>query len=177
MTAGSSSASGGMMSDPVGGLALDFDIPWDKLDAYSRVMEQEDRGNTASLRPSLRWSAPEWNWVHMLKHIDMEMVCKYIVLFPTGTLMICLADLSYWELILNIQGRSIPAHHIWNLAPSSGRSTSSLPSSTKDVWPLSYNRLPRQKHRYLLEGTRCKHYRFKNTFFLGSTRKASTKFL
>jgi hypothetical protein len=53
-----------------------LDIPWARLDAYSAETEQIRLNNTVFIEPQLQNSAPEWNWWYMLKHIDLETVCK-----------------------------------------------------------------------------------------------------
>ncbi|KAH7073583.1 hypothetical protein BKA63DRAFT_36278 [Paraphoma chrysanthemicola] len=57
---------------PIGGSPLDFDIRWDLLDAYSTEMEQFRGQDLVYLEPELRDSAPEWNWLHMLKRINLK---------------------------------------------------------------------------------------------------------
>ncbi|ORY07136.1 hypothetical protein BCR34DRAFT_28320 [Clohesyomyces aquaticus] len=60
---------------PVGGEPLDFDIPWDKLDAYSAVIEL---GGQSGLRQpdeiGLTAGAPEWNWWDMLNTLKLDLV-------------------------------------------------------------------------------------------------------
>ncbi|KAF2826500.1 hypothetical protein CC86DRAFT_406762 [Ophiobolus disseminans] len=58
-------------SNPIGGSALDFDIPWERLDAYSAEMERQRS------EPQLH-SAPEWNWWFMLKHMNLQSVWPVI---------------------------------------------------------------------------------------------------
>lgn len=66
------------ISSPVGGQTLDFNIPWDKLDAYSEVVEREQRERAVYGSVALgAESAPEWNWWYMLKHLDLKFVCEY----------------------------------------------------------------------------------------------------
>jgi hypothetical protein len=66
------------LCSPVGGQILDFDIPWDKLDAYSETMKQKQRDYTMSGSSSrCRNSAPEWNWWYMLKELDLNFICEY----------------------------------------------------------------------------------------------------
>jgi hypothetical protein len=62
--------------DPTGGEELDLNIPWDKLDAYSDLVEKERRDSVGSAETLMPQSAPEWNWWDMLKHTDMNMSCK-----------------------------------------------------------------------------------------------------
>lgn len=62
--------------NPIGGSRLEFDIPWDRLDAYSAEMEQQRREDIVFLEPQLINCAPEWNWWLMLKRIDLKTVCK-----------------------------------------------------------------------------------------------------
>ncbi|KAF2033408.1 hypothetical protein EK21DRAFT_86217 [Setomelanomma holmii] len=59
-------------STPIGGSPLDFDIRWDLLYAYSAEVEQLRGEDLVYLEPKLRGSAPEWNWFHMLKRIDLK---------------------------------------------------------------------------------------------------------
>ncbi|KAF1964852.1 hypothetical protein BU23DRAFT_604551 [Bimuria novae-zelandiae CBS 107.79] len=60
---------------PVGGHALDFDIPWDTLDEYSNQVERDKReGGVCADRSQCKNSAPEWNWWHMLKHLNLKFV-------------------------------------------------------------------------------------------------------
>lgn len=68
--------------DPVGGSGLDFDIPWDKLDAYSEGVERERRDNVVFVDDQLVGSAPEWNWWYMLKRLELKNICKYPVARP-----------------------------------------------------------------------------------------------
>ena len=63
--------------NPIGGSRLDFDIPWDRLDAYSAEMEQQRREDVIFFEPQLYNSAPEWNWWYMLKRIDLKSVCEW----------------------------------------------------------------------------------------------------
>lgn len=65
------------LPSPQGGQALDFDISWDKLDAYSAKVEEERRGNTMLDEAELTKGAPEWNWWDMLKEIQIDVICKY----------------------------------------------------------------------------------------------------
>ncbi|KAF2710769.1 hypothetical protein K504DRAFT_465825 [Pleomassaria siparia CBS 279.74] len=61
-------------SSPQGGEALGFDIPWDKLDAYSDAAQRQS-GSALTQENELK-GAPEWNWWDMLKEMDMDMICK-----------------------------------------------------------------------------------------------------
>lgn len=61
---------------PIGGEELVFDIPWEKLDAYSEATERERRDSVVSVETPMAQSASEWNWWDMLKHTDMNMSCK-----------------------------------------------------------------------------------------------------
>lgn len=61
---------------PIGGEELDFEIPWEELDAYSEMIERERRDSVVSTNAAMAKSAPEWNWWDMLKHIDFNMACK-----------------------------------------------------------------------------------------------------
>jgi hypothetical protein len=66
------------MTSPVGGEALDFDIPWGKLDAFSEAVEREKQTDSVFDRdPLCENSAPEWNWWCMLKHLDLQFACEY----------------------------------------------------------------------------------------------------
>tara|TARA_R110002003_G_scaffold1048_16_gene22284 strand:- start:2236 stop:2958 length:723 start_codon:yes stop_codon:yes gene_type:complete len=60
---------------PIGGSPLNFDIRWDLLDSYSAEMEQLRGEDLVYLEPELRGSAPEWNWFHMLKRINLTNCC------------------------------------------------------------------------------------------------------
>jgi hypothetical protein len=67
----------------VGGYALDLDIPWDKLDAYSEARSRETTDNNVSSSGLLcDNSAPEWNWWCMLKCIDLKFACKCFCSVP-----------------------------------------------------------------------------------------------
>ncbi|KAJ4347832.1 uncharacterized protein N0V89_009202 [Didymosphaeria variabile] len=46
-----------------------YSIPWEKLDAYSKAVETQRGDGT----PSMKGSAPEWNWWEMLNHIDLDL--------------------------------------------------------------------------------------------------------
>lgn len=61
---------------PVGGSPLDFNIPWDRLDAYSEVVERERRESVVFVDTDLYGSAPEWNWWYMLKAVQLDVMCK-----------------------------------------------------------------------------------------------------
>lgn len=61
---------------PIGGQKLTFDIPWDRLDAYSAEIEQERRNSLVYVEPPLHNSVCEWNWWFMLKRIDLKSVCE-----------------------------------------------------------------------------------------------------
>lgn len=63
-------------TDHIGGSKLDFDIPWEKLDAYSAEMEQQRRADAVVVERHLQNSAPEWNWWYMLKEINLQTVCE-----------------------------------------------------------------------------------------------------
>ena len=65
------------ISSPVGGQTLDFDIPWNSLDAYSEARGEERADLRFDGDPLFEISAPEWNWWHMLKHLDLKFVCEY----------------------------------------------------------------------------------------------------
>jgi hypothetical protein len=62
---------------PIGGAPLDFDIPWDRLDAYSAEIEQQQLDSMVFVGSELQDSAPEWNWWGMLSRIDFEILCKW----------------------------------------------------------------------------------------------------
>ncbi|KAH8716997.1 hypothetical protein GQ44DRAFT_398883 [Phaeosphaeriaceae sp. PMI808] len=66
----------GAAPNPVGGSALNFDIPWDHLDMFSLEMEQLRRDNNPFLEPQLRNTAPEWNWYAMLKRTELKPDCE-----------------------------------------------------------------------------------------------------
>jgi hypothetical protein len=72
----SSMAYQGATPNPIGGSALDFDIPWQKLDAYSTKMEQQRRDDVVFVESQLLNSAPEWNWWLMLKHMNLQTICE-----------------------------------------------------------------------------------------------------
>ncbi|KAJ4289820.1 hypothetical protein N0V90_011151 [Kalmusia sp. IMI 367209] len=57
-------------ASPIGGEKLELDIPWDKLDACSEIIEAQSRG---VVNLPMSESAPEWNWWDMLKHIDLNL--------------------------------------------------------------------------------------------------------
>lgn len=61
---------------PIGGGPLSFDIPWERLDAYSAEVEQERNSNVVFVEAQLHNSAPEWNWSSMLERIDLKLICK-----------------------------------------------------------------------------------------------------
>ena len=82
----------GSTPNPIGGSALDFDIPWDRLDAYSAEMEQQRSGNVVFVEPQLDNSAPEWNWWYMLKRMDLKPICQYATY--TRTMKIILTSLT-----------------------------------------------------------------------------------
>jgi hypothetical protein len=65
-------------SNPIGGSPLDFDIPWDRLDAYSAEIEQQRRDNVVFVEPQLYNAAPEWNWWYMLKQTKLTPICEYL---------------------------------------------------------------------------------------------------
>jgi hypothetical protein len=60
----------------IGGFPLEFDIPWDRLDSFSAEMEQHQHDDIVNVKSQLHNAAPEWNWWHMLKRIDLKQVCK-----------------------------------------------------------------------------------------------------
>lgn len=74
-------SSGGTTLDPTFGSPLEFDIPWDRLDAFSAEYERE-RSDNAVFEPPLNGSAPDWNWRDMLLRMDVKMLCKYMVTRP-----------------------------------------------------------------------------------------------
>lgn len=57
----------------VGETSMGYDIPWNKLDAFSDNLEKHEGGKVATMPES----APEWNWWDMLKHIDLNLSCTY----------------------------------------------------------------------------------------------------
>jgi hypothetical protein len=59
-----------------GGSPLDLDIPWARLDAFSAEMEQQRQDSHGWVDDELQNSAPEWNWFHMLKRIELTTICK-----------------------------------------------------------------------------------------------------
>jgi len=64
---------------PIRGDKLEIGIPWEKLDAYSAMSEQERDSHLASGScPDMPHSASEWNWWDMLKHTDMNLSCKWV---------------------------------------------------------------------------------------------------
>lgn len=78
MAGPSESASAGSPApvSPIGGEELELDISWEKLDAYSEIVDRERRENLLSTNVPMDRSAPEWNWWDMLKHIDLNLACK-----------------------------------------------------------------------------------------------------
>lgn len=68
---------------PQGGEAFDFEIAWDKLDAYSQKVEDEKRANAMLGENTLTKGAPEWNWWDMLKEVQIDMICKCCFLMLT----------------------------------------------------------------------------------------------
>jgi hypothetical protein len=70
---------------PQGGEALDFEIAWDKLDAFSQKIEDGQRETVMLDESALTKGAPEWNWWDMLKEVQMDLVCEYCaIFFPAG---------------------------------------------------------------------------------------------
>jgi hypothetical protein len=65
---------------PQGGEALDFEIAWDKLDAYSQRVEDEQSAKAMLDGNTLTQGAPEWNWWDMLKEVQINMICKFCFL-------------------------------------------------------------------------------------------------
>ncbi|KAF2471193.1 uncharacterized protein BDR25DRAFT_313817 [Lindgomyces ingoldianus] len=60
---------------PQGGEQLEFDVPWDKLDAYSAAVEQgRQSGGYMQGDGGLTAGAPEWNWWDMLNTLKMDLV-------------------------------------------------------------------------------------------------------
>ncbi|KAJ4369656.1 hypothetical protein N0V83_005418 [Neocucurbitaria cava] len=59
-------------TSPVGGQSLGFDIPWGKLDAYSKRNDIERQEGVVFVENQLRGSAPEWNWWYMLQEIELK---------------------------------------------------------------------------------------------------------
>jgi hypothetical protein len=72
------SSTGGAPSDPTVSSPLEFNIPWDRLDAYSAEFEREQSERAAFFELPLYASAPEWNWQDMLERLDMKILCKYL---------------------------------------------------------------------------------------------------
>jgi hypothetical protein len=70
---------GGMAKSPSpqGGEALDFEIAWDKLDAYSQKVEDDQRETVMLDGNALTKGAPEWNWWDMLREVQIDLVCEY----------------------------------------------------------------------------------------------------
>lgn len=63
---------------PQGGEQLDLNLPWDRLDAYSDLVEQQRGGSPVQGPGGLTKCAPEWNWWDMLSHVKIDTVCMYI---------------------------------------------------------------------------------------------------
>lgn len=61
---------------PIGGSPLDFNIPWDRIDAYSEAIEKERRASVVFVDTDLYGCAPEWNWWYMLKTLQIDVMCK-----------------------------------------------------------------------------------------------------
>ncbi|KAF2729876.1 hypothetical protein EJ04DRAFT_58091 [Polyplosphaeria fusca] len=59
---------------PQGGENLEFDIPWDRLDAYSEVVERQKQESIHSDDGVLTKGAPEWNWWDMLRNSQLSMI-------------------------------------------------------------------------------------------------------
>jgi hypothetical protein len=64
------------MPNPIGGSPSAVNIPWDLLDAYSMQMEQQHCDRTGFILSELHNTAPEWNWHHMLKHLNLTSICE-----------------------------------------------------------------------------------------------------
>jgi hypothetical protein len=65
-------------TNPIGGSSIDYDISWDALDGYSAEIKQQLRNSTGYVEPILKNAAPEWNWRHMLKRINLTSACKFL---------------------------------------------------------------------------------------------------
>ncbi|KAF2183869.1 hypothetical protein K469DRAFT_710248 [Zopfia rhizophila CBS 207.26] len=59
---------------PLAGEHLDFDIPWEKLDAFSEATEHGRRNDIGQGFDKLTAGAPEWNWWDMLNHLKLDFV-------------------------------------------------------------------------------------------------------
>jgi hypothetical protein len=98
------------MPNPVGGSLPKVNIPWDQLDAYSRQMEQHQRDSAGFVFNGLRNAAPEWNWYHMLRHLNLTSICEWAdtqlspLSFPHA-----LGTCS-WHMLTSI----LRAYHCWN---------------------------------------------------------------
>jgi hypothetical protein len=64
---------------PIGGNPLDVDIPWARLDAYSVEAEQQRYDSRFPIDDVLHNAAPEWNWYHMLKQVNLTTICKPLI--------------------------------------------------------------------------------------------------
>ncbi|KAF2119142.1 hypothetical protein BDV96DRAFT_596911 [Lophiotrema nucula] len=61
---------------PQGGEELDIKIPWEQLDAFSAVCEQQRHNAMAEDDAGVTYGAPEWNWWDMLHNTKLDMTCK-----------------------------------------------------------------------------------------------------
>ncbi|KAF2267582.1 hypothetical protein CC78DRAFT_541535 [Lojkania enalia] len=59
---------------PQGGEELQFDIPWDRLDAYSQAIEQRHQAMLVGEGEGPSQGAPEWNWWDMLNNTQLNLV-------------------------------------------------------------------------------------------------------
>ncbi len=66
--------------NPIGGGPLEFNIPWDKLDAFSSEIEMNQPEKHSENQ--LYGSACEWNWGCMLNSVQPELLCKHSSCLP-----------------------------------------------------------------------------------------------
>lgn len=79
------------------GTQMEFNVPWEKLDAYSDAIEGQLGNSLAIGIPGLTKGATEWNWWDMLNHLKMELICEYLFIDIAPSRKFILQVMQIWS--------------------------------------------------------------------------------
>ncbi|KAF2002571.1 hypothetical protein P154DRAFT_618624 [Amniculicola lignicola CBS 123094] len=105
-------AQGDCAADRVVGEELELDIPWDKLDSYSHLVQEINPDFDGT---GLTLGAPEWNWWDMMRHVDLNLAwpcTSGTAHFERGS------DFWSWKLISSVVNDEYFSHWINGPTPS-----------------------------------------------------------
>ena len=68
----------------IGGERLELKVPWEELDGFSTISDQQRHNSFGVMEGSFTMGAAEWNWYDMVSHLRIETICKFDLLsyFP-----------------------------------------------------------------------------------------------